>query len=562
MRRIVLTAFILSFVLVTVPAFMPEPVCAAITGSGTSEDPYMIYNVDDLQAVGNGTYEVDAYYELANDIDASDTATWNWDAGRSVYEGFVPLPAFTGNFNGNYYTISGLYMNWYDDRCCVGLFSSLGNGATVRNACIMSANITNYYTHTSSAGTAGVLCGTIYSKHSITISRIIVSGTVDCSHDDPGTAGNVLAAAGGLVGYINDGHGTISECASYADVTFHGYNEAWSIAGGFIGHLYDDYPGYGSFTISNCYAMGDATAFGSYTKMSAGFVASYGTPTGDKHVIDDGYSTGDPTGGTTNGFVDSSDCTYITNCFWDKETSGTTVSDCGTGKTTAEMKTQSTFTDVGWDFNTIWGIGGGVAGTVNNGYPYHLWWYNPYEYPGDFTQVLWFQPNAIIEGTTLPDRMGNEDGIITWGANPAGITITHGGLIPEEEYDFVPIIPEGQDIIQPNPKTMVGDIDLEALRNNPLYPLVQVLSIDGFLNERLVWLGLAWLIVIISMLGVHLGFDTRKNTNKPQHFVLTTITGLGLTIMFYTMGIFPLWTIILMSFGLVGAIIWERQPVI
>jgi hypothetical protein len=35
-----------------------------------------------------------------------------------------------------------------------------------------------------------------------------------------------------------------------------------------------------------------------------------------------------------------------------------------------------------------------------------------------------------------------------------------------------------------------------------------------------------------------------------------------LSILFYTMGIFPLWVIILMAFGMVGAIIWERQPVL
>jgi hypothetical protein len=43
-----------------------------------------------------------------------------------------------------------------------------------------------------------------------------------------------------------------------------------------------------------------------------------------------------------------------TSCYWDKETSGTLVSALGIGKTTAEMKTKSTFID--WDFNTIWNI--------------------------------------------------------------------------------------------------------------------------------------------------------------------------------------------------------------
>lgn len=55
---------------------------------------------------------------------------------------------------------------------------------------------------------------------------------------------------------------------------------------------------------------------------------------------------------------------YTTNSFWDTETSGQSTSVGGLGKTTAEMKTQSTFTD--WDFSTVWAINP----TINEGYPY------------------------------------------------------------------------------------------------------------------------------------------------------------------------------------------------
>jgi hypothetical protein len=44
------------------------------------------------------------------------------------------------------------------------------------------------------------------------------------------------------------------------------------------------------------------------------------------------------------------------DCFWDIETSGQTTSAGGTGKTTVEMKTLSTFTCAGWDFVETWGI--------------------------------------------------------------------------------------------------------------------------------------------------------------------------------------------------------------
>jgi hypothetical protein len=47
----------------------------------------------------------------------------------------------------------------------------------------------------------------------------------------------------------------------------------------------------------------------------------------------------------------------ITSSFWDVNTSGWTTSADGTPKTTAEMKTESTFTSAGWDFIEVWDIG-------------------------------------------------------------------------------------------------------------------------------------------------------------------------------------------------------------
>ncbi|GAH55595.1 unnamed protein product, partial [marine sediment metagenome] len=64
------------------------------------------------------------------------------------------------------------------------------------------------------------------------------------------------------------------------------------------------------------------------------------------------------------GFCSWSD-DIIADCFWDTQTSGQVTSDGGTGKTTAEMKTKATFTDVDWDFETIWAICSGI----NDGYP-------------------------------------------------------------------------------------------------------------------------------------------------------------------------------------------------
>lgn len=64
----------------------------------------------------------------------------------------------------------------------------------------------------------------------------------------------------------------------------------------------------------------------------------------------------------------SGDASYPPTCtstYWDKETSTRTSSRCAaTGKTTAEMKTQTTFTN--WDFTNVWAI----DPNVNDGYPF------------------------------------------------------------------------------------------------------------------------------------------------------------------------------------------------
>ena len=88
-------------------------------GSGSSRsDRKMITDAAELQAMEN---DLDGHYELANDIDASVTATWNDGAG------FDPVGTFTGSLHGEGHTIAGLTVN-RSTSANVGLFSYLGNG--------------------------------------------------------------------------------------------------------------------------------------------------------------------------------------------------------------------------------------------------------------------------------------------------------------------------------------------------------------------------------------------------------------------------------------------------
>ena len=174
------------------------------------------------------------------------------------------------------------------------------------------------------------------------------------------TAGNVSSddsTVGGLIGYSEDS--TIDESYTTGDVIGTG-----SDYGGLIGYSVED-------TITNSYSRSNVTNGG-----LVGGLLGYC----DNSTILNSYSTGTATavGGNFGGLVgfDGGGC-GVTNTFWDTETSAlNTTSGGGTGKTTAEMKSISTFTDtatigldVSWDFEDVWQI----AETVNNGYPCLQW---------------------------------------------------------------------------------------------------------------------------------------------------------------------------------------------
>jgi len=65
-----------------VNVMVPEKHAQAMSGTGTPEDPYIITDIYELQAM---QLDPEAYFELGNDIDASDAVDWNGG------EGFAPI---------------------------------------------------------------------------------------------------------------------------------------------------------------------------------------------------------------------------------------------------------------------------------------------------------------------------------------------------------------------------------------------------------------------------------------------------------------------------------------
>jgi hypothetical protein len=118
--------------------------------------------------------------------------------------------------------------------------------------------------------------------------------------------------------------------------------------GGFVGVNF----GVGS-TISNSFSTADVTLLNPGAEgTAAGFVTT------SNGTITNSYSSGDVVSDASAfGFLFSNNGGVVEDSFWDTQTSGQAVSDGGTGKTTAEMKSVTTFTDTDtaglttpWDF--------------------------------------------------------------------------------------------------------------------------------------------------------------------------------------------------------------------
>lgn len=158
------------------------------------------------------------------------------------------------------------------------------------------------------------------------------SGTVSKSYAT-GAATGSDGEVGGLVGH--NMYGMVTKCYATGRVTGSG-----NANGGLAGYSYDG-------TISECYAIGSVSG-----AISGGLLG------GNNGTVANCYSLGAVSGPELIGGLVGNGSTGITNSYWNTQTSGLDASAGGTGKTTAQMKQQATFS--GWEFTTspVWGIQG------------------------------------------------------------------------------------------------------------------------------------------------------------------------------------------------------------
>ena len=423
-------------------------------GSGTEGDPYQIATLNNLLWITQDVSRWDKHYIQTDHIDASTTSTWN-DG-----EGWIPIGTFddpfTGSYNGQEYTIDGLYIN-SQTSTAFGFFG-ITNATTFRNIGLTNIEIasdhnsiigclaavldegtivTNCYatgsiTSTNSGSVIGGLVGASgindtvenssfngnitgvdgrvggligYNKGLVTGS--FFSGTVSCSGDDEDSR------TGGLVGKNEEG--TITRCYSAGNVTGIVY------VGGLVGLNSGSSERYGVIEYSHSSAIVDAESnyvggligynLSNHTLIrncySLGAVSGSVGVGGLVGVFDGGtveycYSTGLVSGTESiGGLIGAGEPNSTVHSFWDTQTSGQETSDGGTGKTTAEMKNIYTFTGRRWDFkglgyDGIWNIGN----DRNDGYPYLTWEYPADPGPTDIIPTVFLESvSEIIEGS-------------------------------------------------------------------------------------------------------------------------------------------------------------------
>lgn len=329
---------LLNFAVLIISIFFARSVFAAdgdmgVPGGadGSTTYPYLIEDIADFNEFASDPNYWDDYISLEVDIDLAgrtyNTAVIASDTDYSISYSFDGVP-FTGNFDGNGHIIINLTIDTNGiDKDYLGLFGLSAAGAVIANLGLEGVSLTGSgdWTYGDFTGDIGALVG----NNSGTIQNCWVSGSV--------TGGVSSEDVGGLCGW-NQSSGSITGCAVVGSVT------CGSNSGG-IGGLCGSNDG----DITDCWASSSVTG-----KNSLGGLCGYL----DGGNITNCYSTGDVNGtaGDLGGLCGERDGGTVTNCFWDRETSGMLTSNGGTGKTTVEMKTASTFTSVGWDFTGTWGI--------------------------------------------------------------------------------------------------------------------------------------------------------------------------------------------------------------
>lgn len=238
------------------------------SGKGTKENPFVVSSKEQLSAfakmVDEGESYTGVYIELANDIVLD--GEWNPIGDEATNSQSI----FDGHFDGKGNTISSINITGdYDKEANVGLFSTLGGSASVKNL-----NLTNVNIDVEGIGSvvrAGAIAGDTVNgsnPYGTLIDSVGVKGNVSVT-----TSGGKLTFAGGIAGRTGQ-YAMISN--SWSDVSAYAISNdgtASAYAGGIAGMCGNN------SIIVNDISFGDVTGIApknsNFGGMAGGIVAMF-----------------------------------------------------------------------------------------------------------------------------------------------------------------------------------------------------------------------------------------------------------------------------------------------
>ncbi len=425
-----------------------------LEGTGTLDDPYLIYTAEDLSSMADYICDYDKSFKLMADIDMNPT-------GGNILS-CAPITEntyFTGHFDGNNHIIHNLTINSTNDY--LGLFGKIGEDAHIHHLILENVHITGGSNSSDVGGLAGINKGTIDNCQcigSISGNEFIGglcgynNGQINACHTEGFISGSGSSNnSGGLVGRNQEGY--IDYCSSSCSISGAKYvgglvgysyggnvNHSYSsgeitggnYAGGLIGYcnysqLYSCYSdsevnggnylgglaGLGNDTIINCcYSTGNVTG-GDYLGGLVGYQNGgginncycQGNIAGDENIggligylyrsmVLNCYSIGLVQGDAEIGGLVGKEysSSYVAFSFWDTQASGITVSADGVGLDTDQMQSIDTYSEWGYcEHRGVWTIDDG------NDYP-RLAWENQ---PG--VAIAKSELDEVLAGAGAPD---------------------------------------------------------------------------------------------------------------------------------------------------------------
>jgi hypothetical protein len=411
-----------------------EPIEAPASGAIQISTANQLYNIQN---------NLSGYYVLVADIDISTGYVWSGGIGTKDNP-------FTGTFDGQGHVINNFKLTVYSSDYN-GLFG-YANNATIKNVGMVDTKISIGAKNPPAYRYVGAICA--YAKGSTKITNCFNSGTSESYPVDSPTV------VGGICGYIG-GKTSISSCYNAGEVyaIVHddlildpkagstayvggicGYSESSNaisncyntalVAGGYYGNPGSLSPysscafsggicGYNDYgSILNCYNAGSVYANSEFIAYCGGIC---GRTDGDidkcvvlsKHI---------------GGIVSKSFANYIIGCNGTYGNyniaitgiTGNPVDDPNKRITDPQAKTQSTYTDLGWDFNTVWQMVGSNYPQLRTAYTVSFDANGGSGAPYDQTKI---QAVTLTLDSTRPTKYGSE--FKGWDTNSAADTVRY-----------------------------------------------------------------------------------------------------------------------------------------